>query len=130
MMPATHGLIDILWLLNCTALVVLMQAGFSCLESGLVRSKNSINVAIKNFIDFCVSSAMFWAFGIALMFGASRYPLDYGRERPVDYRLVNCPYGEDLMGRGIQLSMNATFTENDLGDIIQGIRKVADYYRL
>ena len=66
----------------------------------------------------------------ALMFGASRYPLDYGRERPVDYRLVNCPYGEDLMGRGIQLSMNATFTENDLGDIIQGIRKVADYYRL
>jgi hypothetical protein len=34
------------------------------------------------------------------------------------------------MGRGIQLSMNATFTENDLGDIIQGIRKVADHYRL
>ena len=66
----------------------------------------------------------------ALMFGASRYPLDYGRERPVDYRRVDCPYGEELMGRGIQLSMNATFTENDLGDIIQGIRKVAGYYRL
>ena len=71
MMPATHGLIDILWLLHCTALVMLMQAGFSCLESGLVRSKNSNNVAIKNFVDFCISAAMFWAFGIALMFGAS-----------------------------------------------------------
>jgi Amt family ammonium transporter len=29
-----------------------MQAGFLCLESGLTRSKNSINVAIKNLADF------------------------------------------------------------------------------
>ncbi len=48
-----------------------MQAGFSCLESGLVRSKNSINVAAKNFTDFLVSSVIFWIFGFALMFGLS-----------------------------------------------------------
>jgi ammonium transporter len=48
-----------------------MQAGFSCLESGLVRSKNSINVAAKNFADFCLASAVFWLFGFALMFGAT-----------------------------------------------------------
>ncbi len=64
-------LIDISWMLLCTALVMLMQAGFACLESGLVRQKNSINVAVKNFTDFCVSSVLFWLFGFALMFGMS-----------------------------------------------------------
>jgi Amt family ammonium transporter len=48
-----------------------MQAGFICLESGLTRSKNSINVAIKNLIDFGLSVGLFWAFGFALMFGLS-----------------------------------------------------------
>ena len=61
--------LDIAWILICAAMVMLMQAGFSCLESGLVRTKNSINVATKNFVDFCVSSAVFWLFGFALMFG-------------------------------------------------------------
>ena len=42
-----------------------------CLESGLTRPKNSINVAVKNFADFGVSVALFWAFGYALMFGVS-----------------------------------------------------------
>jgi Amt family ammonium transporter len=50
---------------------MLMQVGFSCLESGLVRTKNSINVAAKNFADFCLSSALFWLFGFALMFGVT-----------------------------------------------------------
>ncbi len=62
---------DITWVLLCAALVLLMQAGFTCLETGLVRAKNSINVAIKNVVDFCVSSFLFWAFGFALMFGSS-----------------------------------------------------------
>ena len=53
----------IAWILICAALVMLMQAGFSCLESGLVRTKNSINVASKNFADFCLSSVLFWLFG-------------------------------------------------------------------
>lgn len=62
---------DIIWISISSALVFLMQAGFACLESGLVRSKNSINVAIKNLMDLCVSGAIFWAFGYALMFGSS-----------------------------------------------------------
>jgi ammonium transporter, Amt family len=64
--------IDILWLVGCSGLVFLMQPGFMCLESGLTRSKNSINVAVKNLADFGVSALLFWAFGYALMFGASR----------------------------------------------------------
>jgi ammonium transporter len=47
-----------------------MQAGFTALESGLVRSKNSINVAIKNFANFLIAASLFWLFGFGLMFGA------------------------------------------------------------
>ncbi len=63
--------IDILWVVFCAGLVFLMQAGFLCLESGLTRSKNAINVAIKNVVDFAVAVALYWGFGFALMFGAS-----------------------------------------------------------
>ncbi|NEO84604.1 MAG: ammonium transporter [Spirulina sp. SIO3F2] len=64
-------MLDILWLLLCTSLVFLMQAGFMCLESGLTRSKNSINVAVKNIADFGLSVALFWALGYGVMFGSS-----------------------------------------------------------
>lgn len=66
---STTEAIDVAWILVAAALVMFMQAGFSSLESGLVRSKNSINVAAKNFADFCLTTAVFWAFGFALMFG-------------------------------------------------------------
>jgi Amt family ammonium transporter len=61
--------LDMLWIILCAALVFLMQAGFLCLESGLTRSKNSINVAIKNLADFCLTTIVFWAIGFSLMFG-------------------------------------------------------------
>jgi len=64
-------MLDIIWIIICAALVLLMQAGFTCLETGLVRNKNSINVAIKNLMDLCLSGAVFWLFGFGLMFGDS-----------------------------------------------------------
>ncbi len=64
-------LTDILWITVCAGLVFLMQAGFLCLETGLTRSKNNINVAIKNLSDLGISIVSFWAFGFAIMFGAS-----------------------------------------------------------
>ncbi|QPJ64177.1 MAG: ammonium transporter [Candidatus Nitrohelix vancouverensis] len=70
-MPVTHSFQDTGWILICSAMVLLMQGGFLCLETGYVRAKNSINVAIKNFVDFFISSAIFWIFGFGLMFGAS-----------------------------------------------------------
>jgi Amt family ammonium transporter len=63
--------IDLLWLYVCSALVFIMQAGFLCLESGLTRRKNNINVAIKNLADFCLTTIVFWLFGFGLMFGLS-----------------------------------------------------------
>ncbi|MEM8719642.1 MAG: ammonium transporter [Cyanobacteria bacterium P01_G01_bin.39] len=66
-------MIDQLWILLCAGLVFLMQAGFMCLESGLTRAKNSINVAVKNIADFGISVALFWTFGYGIMFGISQF---------------------------------------------------------
>lgn len=65
------SMVDFVWVLTSSAFVFMMQAGFCCLESGFVRSKNSVNVAAKNFADFCISACIFWAVGYGLMFGAS-----------------------------------------------------------
>lgn len=62
---------DIAWMVGCAGLVFMMQAGFMCLESGLTRSKNSINIAAKNLSDFGVSFFLFWGIGYGLMFGSS-----------------------------------------------------------
>ena len=60
---------DLLWVITATVLVFLMQAGFLALEAGFTRSKNAINVAIKNMADFAISTVVFWTFGFAIMFG-------------------------------------------------------------
>lgn len=64
-----HTAVDVAWVLLCAALAFLMQPGFMCLEVGLVRQKNSINVAIKNITDLLISSIVFFIFGFAIMFG-------------------------------------------------------------
>ncbi|ABK44457.1 ammonium transporter / diguanylate cyclase/phosphodiesterase [Magnetococcus marinus MC-1] len=84
------SLLDLLWVTLCIGLVLLMQAGFLCLESGLTRSKNSINVAMKNLVDFSVSVTAFLALGYPLMFGTSMEgwlgwgtPFSIGSEEPL-----------------------------------------------
>ncbi|MEZ6047242.1 MAG: ammonium transporter [Planctomycetaceae bacterium] len=63
--------LNLIFLTLCITLVFAMQAGFFCLEAGLSRSKNSINVAMKNIMDMCVATCLFWLCGYGLMFGES-----------------------------------------------------------
>ncbi len=63
--------LDTTWVLICAFLVMLMQAGFCLFEAGLVRSKNSINVAFKNLSDFLITSLVYWAVGYGVMYGSS-----------------------------------------------------------
>jgi Amt family ammonium transporter len=62
--------IDTLWVLIATAMVMLMQAGFAMVEIGMTRSKNAVNIIMKNFVDFISGTILFWCFGYTLMFGA------------------------------------------------------------
>ncbi|WP_304640037.1 ammonium transporter [Pseudomonas sp.] len=64
-------MIDVLWVVLCAGLVFNMQMGFLCLESGLTRSKNNINVAVKNMADLSIAVLLYWLFGFGVMFGVS-----------------------------------------------------------
>ncbi len=66
---STAGL-DTLWVMIAAFMVFIMQAGFGMLEAGLIRTKNTCNVLMNNFLDFCMASMGFFMFGFALMFGA------------------------------------------------------------
>ncbi len=70
----TPHLAALAWLLICSGLVFFMQTGFCAVESGMVRYKNSINVALKNVVDFCTSFAAFMVLGYSLMFSPSWDP--------------------------------------------------------
>lgn len=58
-----------IWVAITGAMVFLMQAGFACLEGGMARSKNVVNVMMKNYMDLCVGTLLFWLVGYGLMFG-------------------------------------------------------------
>ena len=60
---------DTVWLVTAGGLVFFMQAGFALLESGMSRSKNTVNVLMKNYMDVCIGSIVFWLVGYGLMFG-------------------------------------------------------------
>jgi len=61
--------IDNLWVLIAGILVFFMQAGFAMVEAGFTRSKNTINILMKNLMDFSIGTLSFWAVGYALMYG-------------------------------------------------------------
>ena len=63
---------DYLWTLIAAALVFFMQAGFAMVEAGFTRAKNTINIMMKNLMDFSIGSLAFWAVGFGLMFGVSK----------------------------------------------------------
>lgn len=61
--------IDTFYFLVCGALVMWMAAGFSLLESGLVRSKNTVEILTKNVALYAVACIMYLATGYAIMYG-------------------------------------------------------------
>lgn len=61
-----------LWITVAAVLVFFMQAGFTLVEVGFTRSKNSGNIIMKNLMDLCVGSIMFWAVGYAFMYGGEK----------------------------------------------------------
>ena len=62
-------IIDTFWVLVAAVLVFFMNLGFTSLEAGMARSKNTVNILSKNFIVFAVSSLGFMLLGWGLMFG-------------------------------------------------------------
>jgi Amt family ammonium transporter len=68
---AVQSNLNLVWMILAGALVFVMQAGFALVELGFARAKNSINILMKNFLDFCISVIVFLFLGFGLMFGTS-----------------------------------------------------------
>ena len=56
------------WMMICTALVFFMHLGFSLLEIGLTRQKNTINILFKNIFIICVGLLLYCLVGFNLMY--------------------------------------------------------------
>ena len=56
------------WMMVCTALVFFMHLGFSFLEIGLTRQKNTINILFKNVFIICVGLLLYCLGGFNLMY--------------------------------------------------------------
>lgn len=61
-----------LWLLISAALVFIMHLGFSCVETGLTQSKNTVNILFKNLFIVCIGILGYAFYGFNAM-----YPGDF-----------------------------------------------------
>ncbi|MBH0065722.1 MULTISPECIES: ammonium transporter [Psychrobacter] len=65
--------LDTFYFLICGALVMWMAAGFTMLEAGLVRSKNTVEILTKNIALFATACTMYMICGYAIMYGGDLF---------------------------------------------------------
>ena len=58
--------VNTIWVLVGAALVFFMQAGFAMVEAGFTRAKNAGNIIMKNLMDFCIGTPVFWLVGFGI----------------------------------------------------------------
>lgn len=70
-LQAVNDNIFAVWLLIGTVLIFWMQAGFAMVEAGFTRAKNAGNIIMKNLMDFCIGTVMWFIIGASLMLPAA-----------------------------------------------------------
>lgn len=87
--------VNTIWVLVGAALVFFMQAGFAMVETGFTRAKNAGNIIMKNLMDFCIGTPVFWIIGFGLMFGDGNGFIGTikGIASPSNYGTSMCPDG-------------------------------------
>ncbi|GAC28775.1 ammonium transporter [Brumicola pallidula] len=65
--------LDTFYFLICGVLVMWMAAGFTMLEAGLVRAKNTTEILTKNVALYAIASIMYMVCGYSIMYGGSDF---------------------------------------------------------
>lgn len=89
--------LDTFYFLVCGALVMWMAAGFTMLEAGLVRSKNTVEILTKNIALFATACTMYMICGYAIMYGG-------------DWFLSGISGGETLVANALSASIENGFS--------------------
>lgn len=71
---------DQFFLIVIAIIIFFMQCGFAFLEAGSVRSKNTVNILIKNILDAFIGGVSYWAIGWGLAYGGGGNPFCGGSE--------------------------------------------------
>lgn len=111
--------IDTIWVLVTAFLVMFMQAGFAMLESGFTRSKNTANIVMKNLLDYCVGSLVFWAVGFAIMFGRGNGFLGFSGfflEDPFEHLGLSIPLPAFLLFQTVFAGTAATIVSGAMAE--------------
>ncbi len=66
---AVNASINLVWVMLGAFLVFFMHTGFSMVEAGFTRSKNAINILMKNFLTISLGGIVYYLVGFAIMFG-------------------------------------------------------------
>jgi Amt family ammonium transporter len=69
--------INTVWTLIAAFLVFGMQVGFTMLEAGFCRSRETVNVLMECIVDTCLCGLLFWAFGFSFMFSHGNGVIGY-----------------------------------------------------
>ena len=72
---AVQSSVDMIWMMMGAILVFFMHAGFAMVETGFTRSKNTVNILMKNLLTVSIGSVLYFIVGFALMFGPSTFGL-------------------------------------------------------
>ena len=79
--------LNTVWTLVAAFLVFGMQAGFTMLEAGFCRSRETVNVLVECVFDTCLCGLLYYAFGYAFMFGAGNGFI--GWHNPADTTVIH-----------------------------------------
>ena len=84
------------WTLVAAFLVFGMQVGFTMLEAGFCRSRETVNVLVECVVDTCLCGILFYAVGFAFMFSHGNGFIGYHW-----FFLQNAPDTYETHGRGV-----------------------------
>ncbi len=91
--------INTLWVLLAAFLVFAMQVGFTMLEAGFCRSRETVNVLMECIVDTCLCGLLFYAFGFAFMFGHGNGWIGWGDDKGHSwFMLQNIPATYETTG--------------------------------
>lgn len=68
---AVQSSIDMIWVMLGSILVFFMHAGFAMVETGFTRSKNTLNILMKNLLTLSLGAILYFLVGFGFMFGES-----------------------------------------------------------